>query len=390
MPVLVQPLDESLSQESPFWTVADEWDTMYLLWNWTDKAEDVVVTFYWSDGSGHFKLPVHLEAQGSATIDMAKVVAGGQPDAEGNVIPTRVRQGSAIFASPKGVTSPIKLAIWGAHFSARLGVAEACCLPCNGYSEVAISLSLSYNPISSFGSVVGQSTQLYFLALFSDGSVHDFTGSATWSSSDTAVATVAGGLVTGAAGGSSQITASRSLVADGEKALGCGGCPGQQLMTAGAGGNVKTVGYVSMYSNTASTQTCTDSLGHTRTMPSRVVYYQVMDTSSPPAPIKAAGISVAETISFSSSSPCKPSDGCGQKPTAGSWTTDSSGIINQPGDVVVNCSATCVEGGECAEVWEQTFTVEGKSVQIINGTTTGARNCWSADCKNGPSGNTSK
>jgi hypothetical protein len=129
MPVLVQPLDESLSQESPFWTVADEWDTMYLLWNWTSKAEDVVVTFYWSDGSGHFKLPVHLEAQGSATIDMAKVVAGGQPDAEGNVIPTRVRQGSAIFASPKGVTIPIKLAIWGAHFSARLGVAEACCLP---------------------------------------------------------------------------------------------------------------------------------------------------------------------------------------------------------------------------------------------------------------------
>jgi hypothetical protein len=76
-----------------------------------------------------------VEAQGSTTIEMAKVVAGVQADAEGNVIPARVRQGSAVFASPKGVTSPISLAIWGAHFSARLGVAEACCLPCLGYSS---------------------------------------------------------------------------------------------------------------------------------------------------------------------------------------------------------------------------------------------------------------
>jgi hypothetical protein len=117
MPVLVQPLDESLSQESPFWTVADGWDTMYLLWNWTDKAEDVVVTFYASDGSAHFKLPVHLEAQGSATIDMAKVIAGGQTDAQGDVIPHPMKEGSAVFASPKGVTTPMSLAIWGAHFN---------------------------------------------------------------------------------------------------------------------------------------------------------------------------------------------------------------------------------------------------------------------------------
>ena len=96
------------------------------LWNFTASAT-------WSssdtDGSRHFKLPVHLKAWGSVTIDMAKVMARGQADAEGHVIPARVRQGSAVFASPKGVTSPIKLAIWGAHFSARLGVAEACCLP---------------------------------------------------------------------------------------------------------------------------------------------------------------------------------------------------------------------------------------------------------------------
>ena len=198
------------------------------------------------------------------------------------------------------------------------------------------------------------------------------------------------GLLNGVAVGSSTITASRSLTAQGVHLVGCGGCPGLQPMSGQATANAKTAGYVSMYSNTPGTYPCTDSLGHKRTMPSRVIYYQVMDTSSPPAPIQQQGIKVAETISFSSSSPCKPSDGCGQRPTATSWTTDPNGIINSPGDIVVNCSATCVEGGECTEVWEQTFTVNGKSVQIINGTTTGARNCWSADCNSGPGGTTSK
>ena len=89
MPFPVQSLDETLSELSPFWTVADGWDTMYMLWNWTDEAEDIVVTFYYSDGSGHLKLPVHLEAQGSATIDMAKVIAAGQPDAERDVVPAQ-------------------------------------------------------------------------------------------------------------------------------------------------------------------------------------------------------------------------------------------------------------------------------------------------------------
>jgi Bacterial Ig-like domain (group 2) len=111
-------------------------------------------------------------------------------------------------------------------------------LLCEGYSGLLISLSSSYSSISSFGVPVGQGIQLYTLAKYSNGTVYAFTDSATWSSSNTAVATVSGGLVTGVAGGSSQITASISLVAPGEKALGCGGCPGQQPMAAGATADV--------------------------------------------------------------------------------------------------------------------------------------------------------
>ena len=241
MSVLAQQLDETLSQQSPFWTVGDGWDTLYLLWNWTDKAEDVVATFYSSDGSGHFKLPVHLEPHASATIDLARVIAGGQPDAEGHLIPARVGSGSAVFASSKGVTAPIRLGIYGVHFNVQLGVSDACCIDCSGYCGLCITPSPTV-------SVVGQSIQLYAQSYYSDGTLHDFTGSSTWSSNNTGISTVQTsgqanpGLLSGVGLGSCTITASRSLTAQGVHLVGCGGCPGLQVMTAYAQQTVATAG----------------------------------------------------------------------------------------------------------------------------------------------------
>jgi len=230
MPVLAQQLDETLSQQSPFWTVGDGWDTLYMLWNWTDKAEDVVVTFYYSDGAGHFKLPVHLEPHALATIDLARLIADGQPDAEGNVIPARVGSGSAVFASSKGVTSPIRLGIYGMHFNPQLGVTDACCIDCSGYCGLFITPSPVYCPVA-------QNIQLKAQSYYSDGTLHDFTGSSNWSSNNTGISTVETtgqanpGLLNGVAVGSSTITASRSLTAQGVHLVGCGGCPGLQVMT---------------------------------------------------------------------------------------------------------------------------------------------------------------
>jgi Bacterial Ig-like domain (group 2) len=368
MPVLVQPLDESLSQESPFWTVADEWDTMYLLWNWTDKAEDVVVTFYWSDGSGHFKLPVHLEAGGSATIDMAKVIARGQPDADGNVIPARVRQGSAIFASPKGVTSPISLAVWGVHFNARLGVAEACCLPCGGYSEVVLSFSTSDNPIGGFDSVVGQSIQLYALAIFFNGTVYNITGSATWSTTDTSVATVAGGLVKAVAAGSCTISASLTLQEEGQRAFGCGGCPGQQLMTGWATANVQKPAFLKVISNSTENETCSGG----GTTCARLLNYQVLDLNG--NPIQIAGMTIREHYSNVTGS-CTTIIN-----DSGVWTTDASGTMSPYVDRIRIC---CSSGSNCFTTLYQNFDVNYYPVVIINGSSSGGHNYIKLTCTNG-------
>jgi hypothetical protein len=194
---------------------------------------------------------------------------------------------------------------------------------------------------------------------------------------------VSAGLVTGVAGGSSQITASISLVAPGVKAFGCGGCPGQQDMEAGAaanGVNPAYVGVVSPKTQTGSIR-CGSSTFYARYLQ---VYYQVLDLSK--SPIQQQDMTVAEHLSWTSST-CSTSNGCGQEPSPATWTTDNTGTITQP-DTVYNCSSTCIGGGSCTENWQQTFTVGGKSVGIVNGSVTGTLNCVSTGCTYTPQATT--
>jgi hypothetical protein len=137
------------------------------------------------------------------------------------------------------VTAPIRLGIYGVHFNVQLGVSDACCIDCSGYCGLCITPSPTV-------SVVGQSIQLYAQSYYSDGTLHDFTGSSTWSSNNTGISTVQTsgqanpGLLSGVGLGSCTIKASRSLNAQGVHYSICGGCPGLQVMTAYAQQTVAT------------------------------------------------------------------------------------------------------------------------------------------------------
>ena len=67
-------------------------------------------------------------------------------------------------------------------------------------------LSVAVSPTTLF-LTAGQSQQLMATATLSNNGTQDVTGSATWSSSNTGVATVTGGLVTGVITGTATITA---------------------------------------------------------------------------------------------------------------------------------------------------------------------------------------
>jgi hypothetical protein len=125
------------------------------------------------------------------------------------------------------------------------------------------------------------------------------------------------------------------------------------------------VGVVSAKTQTGSTR-CGSSNFYARYL---YIWYQVLDSSK--APIQAQGMSVAEVLNWTSST-CSTSNGCGQKPSAGSWTTDSTGTIGPLPDEIYNCSSTCMGGSNCTENWQQTFTVGGKPVGIVNGSVVGS------------------
>ncbi|MGI8785805.1 MAG: Ig-like domain-containing protein [Acidobacteriota bacterium] len=174
----------SLSKEVHYWTVANGLDTMFALWNPSEEAQDIDVTFYYGDGSGSYRLPVSLLPKGSLTIDMAKLIAVAQPDPEGNVIPTGVREGSVSFASARGMTEPMNLAISSGILNVRNATCGANCVDCCGYSGFVTT------PYTPFFSPFRETRQFGAQATYCTGTIFYFTSQSSWSSSNTAVATV--------------------------------------------------------------------------------------------------------------------------------------------------------------------------------------------------------
>jgi len=125
-----------------------------------------------------------------------------QPDANGNLIPNYIQEGSVVFSNPKGRAQWMTVAVCGALYNPRKATCEEICTECDGYSAFAVV----ENPYTV---AVNGTVQLHAQATYPDGTVDDFTTSSTWSSSNTAVATVGAstGLVTGVSGGSAEITA---------------------------------------------------------------------------------------------------------------------------------------------------------------------------------------
>ena len=106
-----QGLGRSFSKEGHYWKAADGFDTMFTLWNPTDKQQDLLVTFFFGQGEAPYKLPVTLGRNASTTIDVSKLIAAQQPDEDGNVIPFGTREGSMVFSNAQGMTQWMTLAI---------------------------------------------------------------------------------------------------------------------------------------------------------------------------------------------------------------------------------------------------------------------------------------
>lgn len=174
-----QALGSTHRKLGSYWDLEDGSNTMYSLWNPTDKPQDVLVTLYYDNGK--YKLPVHLAPQASVMLDIKNIVEANAPDADGNTFPADAREGSASFDSMEGPSGQINLIISGAVFNVVTGTCFGCCVPCCGTTDVFLDPS-------SDACTLGDSEQFTAMAEQCDGSSFQTGGS--WSSSNTSVMTV--------------------------------------------------------------------------------------------------------------------------------------------------------------------------------------------------------
>jgi hypothetical protein len=200
VPALME--QETGSRLINYWNTNGDTDSMFTLWNYSAMPQDILLTFYHQEGK--YELPVHLQPHASMTMSVGKLVRGGAPDRNGNVIPANIVQGSAKISGPNNSHEKINVAMFAGTFNSRTGTCYYACEPCNSVEEVCVDPG-------SDSEGVGQVYGFTAWAVFQDGSEEDVTSASGigWVSENQSVATVGSttGSTTGVALGTANIIA---------------------------------------------------------------------------------------------------------------------------------------------------------------------------------------
>lgn len=204
--VIPDGLSTTWAKNAPFWRVTGGFDAMLTVFNPQDGPEDIVVKLTFVGESGHYAVPLHLVAGETYMLDVKDLIAMQQPDADGNIIPRDVTEGSAQIAGPKGQAQEIRIGASAGVFNVQTATCGGHCLICSQTTEAFIDPNPASTPLSG-------TQQASYLLTMSDGSQVNYTSSAHWSSSNTSIATVQStgssspGLVSGIAVGTATLTA---------------------------------------------------------------------------------------------------------------------------------------------------------------------------------------
>jgi len=143
---------------------------------------------------------MHFAPRATRTFNISEIVQNQIPDAEGNIIPTTVHEGSATLGGSHGDVEHILVAMDSGTYNVRKATCGTNCVYCDGYTSFAM------NPGSATFAV--QRTQLYqFIGTYSSGTHYNVANG--WSSSNTPVATInSSGVATGLSLGSANFITS--------------------------------------------------------------------------------------------------------------------------------------------------------------------------------------
>jgi hypothetical protein len=224
--VVPRGVTEGGSKSLQYWSTGNGDDTMVTVWNPADDAQDFVFTLYFK--GGHYAMPLHLEPRATRTFDVSQIIQNQVPDADGNIIPASVQEGTAKIAGSQAENQHILVAVDSGIYNVRKATCNNNCQECDGYSNIVVI-------DDPFFVGVNGSHQEVIRGTWNTGGQYNIT--ASWSSNNTNIATVSSGLVHGVSPGAVVITgiASNLPVGAGYICTGELGCPVMQIQSSGGG-----------------------------------------------------------------------------------------------------------------------------------------------------------
>lgn len=349
--VVPRPASLSASRDICFWKASpDGTDTMISLWNHSSQPSDLVVTLRHEKGT--YKLPVHLEADHSAILEILPLIQNGTPDVDGNVLPITATTGSASVASALGDTKELTVALNTSTFNVKTATCGDVCDTCNGYTSAYIQ----DNP---FAVAVSGTHQLDLYGHSGSGYNDRYTNSGSWSSAHTAIATVNNsnqrGLVTGQSAGTSTVNSSIFLIPSNQLCWNVyGDCNPVQFSPGSPGGvgpyQVEPINVNSQGPAAAGSCPINQYPGYVKYVTNQVQY-------ASGASFAFSGLTVADTITIGSR------HDLGSGTSTGSATTTGDGSFQDQYSV---CSPAC-PGSSGETDATQNWTVNGVPLFHING-----------------------
>ena len=176
-PVPAQPASQTGGVSSIYWLTAGGFDTMYTVWNPLAHSQELLLILNYGAAGETWRMPLILEPQASAMIDIGELIRTQQPDQDGNSLPLDLEQGSLLLTSAANTTVDMITAVLsGGIYNPRKATCGQTCEMCNGMTGQEIM------PIAIFVAPGGQS-QASYSYIWYNGTKYDITNSSSWSSS---------------------------------------------------------------------------------------------------------------------------------------------------------------------------------------------------------------
>jgi hypothetical protein len=174
---------------------------MISVWNYSQTSQDATLTLYYF--GGQYRIPIHLDARKSYNLDVMELVKSQVPDADGNLIPSNIKSGSAMLVGPSGSElERMNVVVSASTYNVRNATCLPICINCGGLTSLYLSPS-------TINIVLNGSAPASAVYTTSSAGPYPASG-ATWSTENTAIATVNNGQVNGLAVGSTSISATMS------------------------------------------------------------------------------------------------------------------------------------------------------------------------------------